>query len=85
MAAKKKWLVPVNVRYKEYYLIEAETPEEAQELTTASGDEIEHLREYVEAMDMDTWPEPQELTEKEYQDIAEEHDARQTWENDPYA
>lgn len=75
----KKWLVAVNVRYKEYYLIpNAETAEEAKQEAICCGDEVESLRQYVEAMPIETWDEPEELTEERFQELFED---RETYKN----
>jgi hypothetical protein len=74
VSEKKRYLVPVNVRYKEYHVVEVggedgEGNDRFAAIAKAqSGEshEIRPLREYVEAMDSGLWDDPQEIDELEY-------------------
>ena len=70
---KKYFLVPANVRYKEFYAVKVEVgpgdmgDETAQDAVVHGlGTEDQSLREYVEQMDCENWDEPWEISEEEY-------------------
>ena len=78
---KKRYLVPVNVRYKEYHLVEVEVgddeewmgPHEAVgAVLEGKGEEVEGLREFVENMDSSGWDDPEEITEERWNDTLKE-------------
>ena len=74
MSGKKYVMVPMNVRYKEFYVVEvpedSENPlEDAQDaVASGDGDQVESLNEYVDVLDREHWDDPYLISEEEYQE-----------------
>ena len=71
----KYFLVPVNVRYREYFVVKVEDPDgdgtcDAQgAVGDGGGTQVESMQEYVETMDSEHWDDPEEIAEERYKEL----------------